>query len=166
MIFFFFFLGHTAKIFFGFYPVKTKPCSIMMWLCTVALGLFTFDVVIKDIFLEEQCSFSWSATDKHDINDNSTNVPWCQKCGKVLHWWCIMGGKRLLNWGLKNIGFYQAELVWESMRNTEKLHEHSCIDKKLLNIWTVDRSGILGFSREMEYKEIYYKKLAHVFKKA
>lgn len=52
------------------------------------------------------------------------------------------------------------------MRNTEKLHEHSCIDKKLLNIWTVDRSGILGFSREMEYKEIYYKKLAHVFKKA
>lgn len=77
-----FFLGHTTKIFFGFHPVRNNHCCITLWQCILALRLFTFDVLIKDIFLEEQCSFSWSATDKYDMKYNSANVPWVCKVWK------------------------------------------------------------------------------------
>lgn len=108
----FFFLDHTAKIFFGFHPVRNNHHCIMLWQCILALRLFTFDVLIKDIFLEEQCSFSWSATDKYDVKDNSANVPWVCKVWKCPTLMIHHGRKRLLNWGLKNVGFYQAEWVW------------------------------------------------------
>ena len=39
-----FFLGHTAKISFGFYPVRNNPCRIMLWQCILALQILTFDV--------------------------------------------------------------------------------------------------------------------------
>ena len=90
------FLGHTAEIFFGFHPVRNNPCPIMLWQCILALGLFTFGVFIKDIFLEEynilsadqlQTSMTWKTT--------VLMCHGCAKCGKILPWWCI--NKKLLN---------------------------------------------------------------------